>query len=183
LRLFIGLPLPDELRLILARHLEPWKARRDELKWVDSGQYHFTLQFLGETAPDRLPGLIESLGKVSCRSDFSLETGQAFAMPPGPKARVLALGLLSGVKALRELAHCVREATAAAGFPPEARDFKAHLTLGRVRRGRKLLLEPEELGRPPLPAFQARAFHLYESELRREGPVHSSLLEVRLGRS
>jgi len=182
MRLFIGLPFPAELRLELASQLAPWRARYPGLKWVDSSQFHFTLQFLGEADRDRLLPLIAALGTLSAVSDFRLETGRPFGLPQGPRARVLALGLLSGVKSLRELAGRVQEATSPLGFPPEDREFKAHLTLARVRRGERMGLDPALMGRLQLRSFQAHAFHLYESKLTPAGPIYTSLLMVKLGR-
>jgi len=180
LRLFIGLPLPAEHRLALDRHLAPWRAEHPRLKWVKAAQFHFTLQFLGEAPPAKLDALLAALGHLAARPDFTLETGGLFALPPGARARVLALGLLSGASVLGDLAAAVQRSTEALGFAPERRAFKAHLTLARVRRGEKLALRPAEIGRPPLPAFPATSFHLYESELRPEGPIYRSRLEVRL---
>ena len=180
MRLFVGLPLPPQQRQTLEQHLAPWRTEYPRLKWVDAALYHFTLQFLGDVDPDRVPSIMKALSELRSLVSFTLETGAAFAMPPGARARVLALGLLSGVKSLRDLAAAVQEATAGVGFEPERRDFKAHLTLARVRRGEKLELDPDLIGTPKVSSFQADAFHLYESQLRPRGPIYRSLLEVPL---
>ncbi len=180
MRLFVGLPLPQQQRQALEQQLAPWRAEHPRLKWVDAHLYHFTLQFLGDVDPDRAPSIMEALSELNKLRDFSLETGAAFAMPPGNRARVLTLGLLSGMKSLRDLATAVQDATAGVGFEPERRDFKAHLTLARVRRGEKLELDPDQIGTPQLPMIRAESFQLYESELRPRGPIYRSLLEVQL---
>ncbi len=180
MRLFVGVPLPIQQRLALSQALGPWCNQYSHLKWVEPSHYHFTLQFLGDVTARQLPPLLEALQELKMKSNFSLETGPAFAMPPGDRARVLALGLLSGVKNLRELAECVQSVTEPLGFKPDRRGFKAHLTLARVRRGDKLQLDPDDIGTPHLPTFSVDAFHLYESELTSKGPIYRSLLEVKL---
>jgi RNA 2',3'-cyclic 3'-phosphodiesterase len=180
MRLFVGVPLPTEQRLALKQILGPWRFKHSHLKWVEPSHFHFTLQFLGDVSPRQLPTLVEALQELQMKSSFSLETGAAFAMPAGDRARVLALGLLSGVKNLRELAECVQRVTDPLGFKPDRRGFKAHLTLARVRRGDKLRLDPDDIGTPHLPTFSVDAFHLYESELTPKGPIYRSLLEVKL---
>ncbi|MBC8366281.1 RNA 2',3'-cyclic phosphodiesterase [bacterium] len=179
MRLFVAVPVPTPLRLALNQSLGPWRSKYPHLKWVESSHYHFTLQFLGDVMPGQLPALKESLQGLQIKSGFTLETGAAFAMPPGARARVLALGLRSGVKNLGELAECVHRVTEPLGFEPERRGFKAHLTLARVRRGDELLLDPDDIGTPHLPNLRVDAFHLYESELAAKGPIYRSLLEVR----
>lgn len=73
------------------------------------------------------------------------------------------------------------------GFPPEARGFTPHLTLGRVTeslqpRDRQTLTEA--LSRLPFGPFQswtATSLSLVRSDLRPSGAVYTSLATIPLG--
>jgi 2'-5' RNA ligase len=73
-------------------------------------------------------------------------------------------------------AECERAAVAA-GFPPEGRPFRPHVTLGRWR---------ERVRRPAAPAFDLGATPLgpvilFKSDLRPQGAVHTPLRTFPLG--
>ena len=180
MRLFVGLPLPDEIRERLGEVVRHWRGQAPHLKWVHPSLYHLTLQFLGETDPARVLELCAALDGLAANPAFSLRPGSLITLPRGPRTRVLALGLAEGAEVLAGLAAAVQEATKPLGFESERRPFRAHLTLARVRRGDSLDLDPERLELPILQAFKAQSFHLYESKLRPEGPLYRSIREIRL---
>ena len=180
MRLFVGLPLPDGIRERLGEAVRGWRGQAPHLKWVHPSLYHFTLQFLGETDSARVPELCTALDGLADRPAFSLQPGSLITLPRGPRARVLAIGLAEGAEALAGLAAAVQEATEALGFEQERRPFRAHLTLARARRGDSLGLDPESLELPISQGFKAQSFHLYESELRPEGPLYRSIREIPL---
>ena len=64
-------------------------------------------------------------------SAFDLEIGGAGRFPPAGRPRALWLGVPVGTEALAGLAAEVERALVAAGWPPETRPFRAHLTLAR----------------------------------------------------
>ena len=180
MRLFVGLPLTEVLREAVAAIARPWREAAPHLKWVHPSLYHFTLQVLGETGTEDLPGLIEALEALSGRPSFDLDIGAPITLPLGPRARVLALGLAEGAEDLASLAAAVQAATATLGFEVENRPFRPHLTLARARRGDLLGLDPRGLEMEPLPALRASGFQLFESELRPEGPVYRARASITL---
>ena len=48
MRVFIGVPLPAELRELVARTVDPLRDEAPRLKWVAPELYHLTLQFIGQ---------------------------------------------------------------------------------------------------------------------------------------
>ena len=102
-----------------------------------------------------------------------LELGDGLLLPPR-RARVLTVALADAGGALAALQAAVSAGLASAGlYEPEARPFRAHVTVARLRSGarapRTLAAEPDAL------AFSGGAVTLYRSRLGRGGAVYEPL--------
>lgn len=139
MRLFIALKLPadvlDELAAVQQR------LRRTEahpVKWVTPQSIHLTLQFLGEVPEEQLPALLQALEEVRTmaaqRPAPQLRLAEAGAFPNLRRPQTLWVGIAGELEGLTRLHQSVIRATEPLGFQPETRPFRAHLTLGRVRR-------------------------------------------------
>jgi 2'-5' RNA ligase len=104
------------------------------IRWSDPAQTHVTLQFLGATAPARLPDLLVALGTVAARQPaFRLRTAGLGAFPDARQPRVVWLALDGELDQVARLYRAVVAVTGPLGFRAEARPYAPHLTLGRVR--------------------------------------------------
>ncbi|MGH2459354.1 MAG: 2'-5' RNA ligase family protein, partial [Chloroflexota bacterium] len=107
---------------------------------------------------------------------------------PGPRSpRVVWLAVLGDLTALGACQRRVEAATVPLGFPAEARPFKPHLTLGRVRET-ATSGQRAAIGALPAtwPATTSRAFpvasvSLIQSHLGPGGARYSRLAGIRLG--
>ena len=84
---------------------------------------------------------------------------------------------------VKELARCVELSMASLGFEEEKRDFKAHLTLGRVKgpKGKDALKEAfETIDVKPASTSISKVI-LYRSELTGEGSIYTPLAECEFG--
>lgn len=100
---------------------------------------HLTLKFLGEVPPAREAAVHEAMAEAaSGAAPFTLRAGGCGSFPGGRSPRVLWVGLRAGAAEAAALAERLEAACAARGFPREARPFRGHLTLGRVRGQRGL---------------------------------------------
>jgi 2'-5' RNA ligase len=66
------------------------------------------------------------------------------------------------------------------GWEPEDRPFRAHLTVGRVKRKHRQIALPWGKGVLPRPV-PVDAVHLMESRLRPGGPIYTVLHSSKLG--
>jgi 2'-5' RNA ligase len=147
------------------------------IRCVSPGGLHLTLRFLGESPPDRLTRLEGHLGAAAeaCPPSVARLSGLG-TFPEAGAPRVLWLGVELGPAVLALQERCERAAVAA-GFGPEKRPFRPHLTLGRWRNPTPRPHLPEvELGLAALPTLA-----LLRSQLRPDGAVHTPLARFPLG--
>lgn len=195
MRLFVALELPPEVREAAALVAHELKSSGADVKWVKPESMHLTLKFLGETPDDQaaeVKGALEEACAGKAALDLAVKGCGSF--PGQKKPQVVWLGLDGQVDRLRDLAGAIEARLELLGFPPERRSFKAHLTLGRMRRG------PKRGGRggkqtgsvAPLvraiaankdyqgPAFRAVNVVLMKSTLTPAGPIYEPLAEFKL---
>ena len=150
----------------------------DAVRWVRAENLHVTLRFLGNVASERLSPLTrEVAAELQSVAPFALRLDAVQAFPSPRRPRVVALGL-SPFEPIADLAAAVERGVVAAGFEPEARPFRAHLTLGRVR-GRYAL--PDEVPAPPPSPFEVGEIALFTSDLSPSGPSYTLLERFPLG--
>ena len=129
-RIFVAVPLPDEIRMALADRLGSLDMPG---KPVPPENWHITLRFLGWTDDVALDRLLAALDEADLGRTFDMMLGEMGAFPRPKSATVIWLAVSEGLTRLEELAAAAEEAAQSAGFGPEDRPFRAHLTLSRVR--------------------------------------------------
>jgi len=191
---------------VSARHMPPWHVDRtvgiqhfandrsltDEeiatiVRWVDSGNLHLTLKFLGNMQEGKLRAVAMAMEKVAGATvSPRLYLGPVGAFPTINRPRVLWVGLGGEVEALRELSTALNQSLARLGFPRETRPFSAHVTIGRVRENaapsvlRQLGTALGAVFVPPI-GFDGDEMVLYQSILGPGGPLYSSLFRCAMG--
>jgi RNA 2',3'-cyclic 3'-phosphodiesterase len=127
-RLFTGLSVPPEIGERLAR----FRGGLPGARWVEAGDYHVTLRFLGDIDADVAEGVLEALAGLRARDSVpvTLEGLGAFG-GDRPRALFAAVAQDPGLMDLQaEQERLVRRA----GAVPETRRFTPHVTLARLRR-------------------------------------------------
>lgn len=156
----------------LKQHLRGEELR---IKWIDPAQIHLTLRFLGNLIPEKIAlvsrMLRENLVGVPAFSVRPCGLG-IFGSRQHPRGVWLDLKDRSG--RLLKLHSLINDAI---GNDSEE-DFRAHLTLGRIKRshtGEKLCREIEkvELGNPP--ELWVERVDLLESKLTQRGADYTIL--------
>lgn len=130
-RLFLAVPLAEAVRRDLAEALRAHGSLPG--RPVPPESWHLTLRFLGDTARAALERVLEEVDAARLGAPFALRFGGYGAFPRAGRAAVVWLGVEEGAEPLAALAAAVEDAVRRAGFPPEGRPFRAHLTLSRLR--------------------------------------------------
>ncbi len=183
LRLFFAAPVSDAVREGARAAIASLRRSGADVRWVEPETLHLTLRFLGSTPPEKVPGLERALAAaVSGKSAFEVSFDRIGSFEERGLPRVIWAGVSSGGAELAALAAALSGALEAEGLEPERREFKAHLTLGRLRspRGasylRKALSEAEPLDW----SCRIDRLVLYKSELGKDGARHDELAQGRL---
>ncbi len=184
LRAFIAIHLPPALTARLAEtaaRLAPSLPPR-AVRWVDPERMHLTLHFLGEVAVDRLPPLYAAMDDEAARHEpFTMALDRLGCFPNPRRARVIWVGLTDPEQRAARLQAALGQLLKAGDWPHDAKAFRPHLTLGRVRSaGPAVSALPygEAIGSM---ALAVEAFHLIESRLRPSGPEYTVRHTCRLG--
>jgi len=126
LRLFVGIVFPPELKLRLSLLCGGIPGA----KWVDPGNLHLTLRFIGEVGEDRAADVDEALLRLKGRR-FSLQlVGTGVFGGNRPHALWVGVEKSAELMALRDR---IEHTLVRAGLPPEQRKFAPHVTLARLR--------------------------------------------------
>jgi 2'-5' RNA ligase len=172
LRLFFSLPLPEEARAQLAPALAALRA--PGLSCARAEQLHFTLAFLGELRSAE--AALVAGAAVERHAAFELALGGAGAFPSGRRPRVLWLGVQEGASELVALARTLSDALHAAGLALDARPFRPHLTLARVKPGgERAAAGAMESAAAAAVRFRATHVELVQSHLGSSGARHETL--------
>jgi len=127
IRLFIGIELPPPLRLRLSLMCTGIKGAR----WVDPGNMHLTLRFIGEVDEGAASDIDAALVRIRARSfDVTLTGTGHFG---GDAPRLLWVGVDSNA-ALFHLRDKIEAALIRAGLSPDTRRFSPHVTLARLKQ-------------------------------------------------
>ena len=153
--------------------------------WVAESNLHLSMKFFGEqpdTAPSAIAALLAAVG--AAHQPFDLRMSGLGAFPNLRAPRVVWMGVQQDPRL--ELVHHDVEATCAAnGYPLDARAFRPHITIARVRaplplaNARALALAARAVVYKGVQ--QVQALSLIESTLGPRGPRYTKVASIPLG--
>lgn len=183
LRLFTAVSLPqlveEQIDLVLTK-----VSRHAEIKWAIRHQLHMTLSFIGGVDERKVPSLEEILNKAAVSFEpFEMEIKGLDAFPNLKRPKVLFLPAAGGWEYFSKLARLVSKQIQTIGIGGDEKDFRAHVTLGRVREGQDASNAIHALRESGLAlglAWKVDRFSLFQSQLTPEGAIHTRLKEFEL---
>jgi RNA 2',3'-cyclic 3'-phosphodiesterase len=183
-RLFLAINLPAEVRREVDAAAAPMRECIPELSWVPESRLHLTLKFLGEQPAERVDEIHSGLAGVAARHrELFVALGEIGAFPNFRRARVVWMGVNHDPR-LELLHHDVEMACERLGFELDARAFRPHLTLARVKHAM-----PEERMRAFARVakrtdyrsdFIVRSIDLMQSVLGASGSTYTTLVSAAL---
>ena len=177
MRLFVGVPLPAEVRESLGNLCSGVPGAR----WVDTGNMHVSLRFIGEVDSTQAEDIDAALGDVR-QPAFELALGGVGCFASGRKVRAVWAGVAKS-DGLAHLRDKVESAIVRAGFEPERRKFKPHVTLARFRNTASARVGPylETHNAFAAGPFPVDRFDLLRSYLSHTGARYQTIADYPLG--
>lgn len=171
LRLFVGIDLPPELKL----GLSTLSVGLPSARWVDPGNYHVTLRFIGEVDEGMASDIDLALARIKVpRFAVSLAGIGSFS------GRELFVGVEKN-EALVHLRDKVESALVRLGLEPEGRKYTPHVTLARLKGAEGRLegyMREHALYRAP--PFSVERFSLIASYQTKAGSIYEDRADYRL---
>jgi RNA 2',3'-cyclic 3'-phosphodiesterase len=182
IRAFIAVPLPERVRSQVKELQQDLGRRGTPLRWVSPENLHLTLKFLGDIEPAVAEQLGERLEEILHPvAPFRVSYRQIGAFPNMQAPRVFWVGIGQGRQQLEQLAESI--STLVKEFPTQAdnKKFRAHLTIGRSRRGRPQPIHlPRKILELSFGQCDVDRVQLVKSVLGPTGPVYTVLKDCRL---
>lgn len=186
IRTFIAVEADPAIRGAAQSLIHRLQASGGEVKWVAPENLHLTLKFLGDVAANDVAQVCAAVREaVAAIEPFELEMRGAGAFPNVRRPQTIWLGAEEGSDRMVKLAGRIDKFLEKLGYPRESRPYRAHLTLGRLRREAKA---PPELGQTlqQFAEFEAGRMPVEEavvfsSTLKPGGPVYEAMDRAALG--
>jgi 2'-5' RNA ligase len=183
MRLFIASPLPVEIEEMLGKVIFDLKQKRGKVKWVAPKNIHLTLKFLGEVSEEKIEPIKGAIQTVASRHrQVESVIDKVGAFPDFRRPRVVWAGISGNIELLQNLAAEIESEMEKLGFEEEKREFRSHLTLGRVKDSSSVgelaeAIKVYEIG-PESVTFESLV--LFKSTLTPQGPIYDRLFEAEL---
>ncbi len=160
--------------------IQSLSAQTDPVKWIEPQKLHITVKFLGDVEDAEIYQVCQlASGAVADLPAFRAACRGVGAFPSSDRPRTIWIGVDDPTGHFQQLHQRVEQAMASLRFPREVRRFSPHLTLGRVRQGKRtgvgLTERIRQQGAVELGEFDVDELVVFSSELTPEGPVYTVL--------
>ena len=173
-RMFCAVELPEIIRTRIEKHIQQVRDAVPESQpsWARVNNIHLTLKFFGNVDHVRVNRITDALSRaVEDISQFKVSIGGAGAFPNNRQPRVLWIGIDDSGGQLKHLHESIEAECARKGFEREARAYRPHLTIARIRKregARELTEANQNFGFTPL-EMPVTELLLFRSELSSKG--------------
>ena len=183
MRTFIAVDLDHALKQALLSLVDTLRRKGGDVRWVKDQGMHITLKFLGEVEPEKISKVESTLKEVTAsHTPFSLKIRGTGCFPNEKNPRVLWTGIYAE-DSLCAIQRQLEKELEKIGFAREEREFKPHLTLGRVKSASFLGETISELKKYEEKVFGemiVRKITFFQSVLKPSGAEYIALSEHHL---
>ena len=186
IRCFIALDISEPIRQDFSDIIERLRKHRADVKWVPVDNIHLTLKFLGNTPENVLPKMRECLFNVVLSyNPFYIRIYTTGVFPNRRYPKVIWIGVEDS-EILQKLHTDIENSMESLGFKKEQRNFKPHLTLGRVRSPKgtlNLVNELDSYREKDFGNIHVKTIKLMKSELTPRGARYTCIYEIPMGKN
>jgi len=177
IRAFLAIDLPEEVKVQIGNIQDRLKAVVKGVRWTKPEGIHLTLKFFGNISENDIANISRVVERNAIDvKPFILNVSTIGTFPNPRRPRVVWLGVGGTVERLSDLQKEIEKNLESIGFEKEARAFRAHLTLGRVKvpkvvRGLSEVIKNEESY--DAGSFCAGGLTLFKSDLTPKGAIYT----------
>lgn len=184
-RLFIALPIDREIITNLNSVYTTLSQYNDILKVVEPSLYHLTLKFFGQCQGNVARAIESEFASLRFSIPPIPYSVKGMGMFPNSKnPSVIWTAIVTDTTLLGQIVAHIENFAKKYGIKEEDRPFVPHLTLARIRKGRKLTEAlHKRLHTFAIQEFGAASFDrviLFSSKLTPQGPIYTQLHEITL---
>jgi len=178
LRTFISVTLPKKIISVSNMLQTTVISKKDNIKWINPGNIHLTLKFLGHTsfeATDEINEVLKNL--VTSHAGMELNINGTGCFPKIERPRVLWLGVDGNIGQLQDFVADINVKLEELGFPLDENEFIPHITLARIKYPPKATPDISNFintSYEPI-KFNINRIRFISSELFPNGPIYSIL--------
>ena len=176
MRAFLAFPLDDENKTAIRPVIEEGRKKFPDIKWVKPENLHMTLLFLGNIDDETETWVREICSEaVGKHRAFDVQYEGLSQFPPKGKARVIFSPLIEGGRECtaiyNDLYPIFQER-----FSLRGNRYSPHITLGRVRKGKKhRSLQESDFTQKLKGNYRIDRIIFYQSVLQSGGPVYNEI--------
>ena len=178
-RAFIAIELSEAVRLAIREFIDEFRKCGVRASWVKPENLHLTLRFLGDVDEATLAGLGNSLARAYRGTEpFCLEVAGAGCFPNPRRPSVLWVGVPDAPEALWTVQGIAEAAARECGLKAEAKTYKPHITVARIRDsrgGESFSKRLDEAHAFRAGEFSVQSMSLFSSTLTPTGAIYLTL--------
>jgi len=182
MRTFISIDVSGELKDKVFDAIKRLEKTGASVKWVEKDNLHITLKFLGEVQEKDINGSVKAVSSaLKGFREFEMEFEGTGTFPGGADPRVVWVGAKAGAQKAKDLALIIDAALSKIGFKKEDREFRSHLTIGRVRDRKNLSslnTELEKMKNENFGKTMIDKVNIMKSTLSPKGPAYEVIRSI-----
>ena len=182
-RLFLAIKIHPEARYISLFNEINSSLRHERIKWVEPENIHLTLKFFGETDEKKIPAIIQAIeAAVENSNPFIMNIANTGIFGSRYDPKIIWYGI-EKQNELEILAKNIFAELEKCGYDADRQNFVPHLTIGRIKELKdKLLFQQiiDKFNTVEIQEEKVTEIMLYESILRREGPLYVEVFSAKL---
>ncbi|MFH1691280.1 MAG: RNA 2',3'-cyclic phosphodiesterase [Candidatus Omnitrophota bacterium] len=183
-RLFLAVEIPKKIGKSLEALENILKETACDARWVKPANVHLTLKFLGDVRTEKITPIIQALTSAfPSKQSFNAALNELGGFPSLKSLQILWAGINDSDKKITALASTAENALYELGFKKETKEFRAHLTLARLRSNLnklQLIEKVRKINKTMQPEiFPIDNITLFESHLTTQGPIYSHIHQIK----
>jgi 2'-5' RNA ligase len=156
---------------------------QDKIKWVNLDNIHITLKFFGETEENKIFEIVDNItNTIKDKKQFQIEISEIGIFGSKYKPQIIWLRI-KRKKELTNLIEQINNNLENIGFIKDRQNIVPHITIGRINyiTDKKIFNATiKEINTPNIQSVNVNEILLFESILKKEGPVYNIIERFKL---